>query len=245
MAVTTEFVQRRNVASYEVDTGGCLQLQSLCNWMQEAAYLHADELGLGYKNFSARGQAWVLSRLRLDVTKLPEWGETVVLKSFPSGFDRLFFYRDFSLISGSGELYVQASTSWFLLDISARCRAPASLWQDSDVPHSSSLFSRRPERIRAHPEEGPHARLVLVLPGDLDLNGHVNHVRYLDWILNSYSIEFLRDHRPKHVEVNYLTEAVCGDALKVSTHIQQRSFLHGVHRGSDLLLKAMIEWQGR
>ena len=52
---------------------------------------------------------------------------------------------------------------------------------------------------------------------DLDINMHVNNARYLNWITDSYPMEFLRRNYPVEIEVNYLSETTPGDEYYVST----------------------------
>jgi acyl-ACP thioesterase len=90
-----EWKTQQVICSYDVDPQLQVRLPVLCRFMQEAAYHHAEHLDLGHSHLSARRLAWVLARQRIVVEQLPQWGDTVRLRTWPSGRDRLFFYRDF------------------------------------------------------------------------------------------------------------------------------------------------------
>src|SRR5712691_7393571 len=50
------------VHSYEVDFKQSATLECLCRYFQEAAWNHAEELGVGYQRLQAENKIWVLSR---------------------------------------------------------------------------------------------------------------------------------------------------------------------------------------
>ena len=50
---------------------------------------------------------------------------------------------------------------------------------------------------------------------DLDLNGHMNNCRYLDWAADLMPSQFHRDNELKEFTLGYLSEAREGDALRI------------------------------
>ena len=95
-----EWQTEHTICSYDVDPHQTARLPALCRFMQEAAYLHAGHLGLGHSFLLAKGLAWVLARQRIQINRLPTWGKSVRIRTWPSGRDRLFFYRDFEMVDG-------------------------------------------------------------------------------------------------------------------------------------------------
>ena len=69
--------------NYEVDVShvdfrGRLKLSSLFQYFQDIAGLHAENLGMGMKVLQEdQGVLWVLERIRVDIIKLPLWGEEI------------------------------------------------------------------------------------------------------------------------------------------------------------------------
>ena len=63
--------------AYEVDAGGAASPLTLCNWLQEAAGNHANALGWSVDALAPKGLTWVLSRLHLEIGRLPAWKEVV------------------------------------------------------------------------------------------------------------------------------------------------------------------------
>jgi acyl-ACP thioesterase len=51
---------------------------------------------------------------------------------------------------------------------------------------------------------------------DLDVNGHMNNTRYLDWVCDLLPSAFHRDHPLKAATICYMTEALEGQQLQLS-----------------------------
>ena len=106
------------IRSYEADIHGKASLPAICNLMQESAWKHAHAMELGFEHLMDRNQAWVLSRLMLEINDLPEWREEIHLATWARGIHRLFALRDF-LITGR-ETYIRATSSWLVIDLETR-----------------------------------------------------------------------------------------------------------------------------
>ena len=79
--------------------------------------------------------------------------------------------------------------------------------------------------------------------GELDLNGHVNNVRYIEWILNHLPRDFHGTHRLMELEINFLGEALYGQTVFVcSTEIEPLYFAHAVKVGDMELVRARTAW---
>ncbi len=235
------------IHSYEVDVSGRATMPALCRFMQESAWNHAEHLEFGYSHLANQGLIWILSRQVVEVTEYPRWGETVTVQTWPSGKERVFCYRDFRILSGSQKVLATAATTWFAIDLKSRRPQPAHRFFDYDVPADcETVFRERPAKVTL---ENPleTSENFLSRFHDLDVNGHVNNVRYLEWLLDSMSAEFLSSRRLVRLEINYLGEAVCGDL--VSAGLRQNGpseFRHVLRRDEDgrELCRARTVWRG-
>lgn len=55
------------IRSYDVDFSRHATSSSLCRHFLEAAWNHAEALGVGFDRLAAEGKFWVLSRLRMEL----------------------------------------------------------------------------------------------------------------------------------------------------------------------------------
>ena len=56
-------------------------------------------------------------------------------------------------------------------------------------------------------------RTIDVNYNDIDINGHVNSVKYIEHVLDLWDIAWYREHRLKRFEIAYVAEAHQGDKL--------------------------------
>lgn len=209
------------VLSYEIDFRKRMRLSAILNLFQELANQNAERLGFGFDKLMELRCFWVLSRLRLEVERLPRWTEKVVVKTWPGGVEGLFARRDWLVEKTDGEVLVRATSAWLLVDLDKRRplrieqRLPGFTFADEpsaldhDLPKLSS------------PAEAEAVWQHRVRYADLDQNRHVNNVRYVDWMMNAFALHEHEQHAPRSFEINILAEAQEGDDIQVLRKEQQ------------------------
>jgi acyl-ACP thioesterase len=66
------------------------------------------------------------------------------------------------------------------------------------------------------------ARLVRTIGtyyNDVDINGHINSVKYIEHVLDLWDLDWYREHQVKRFEIAYVAEAHAGD--KLSFYMEQ------------------------
>ncbi len=216
------------IRQFEVNTDGFALLSTLANAMQESAGAHADSLGWSMQALLDQNMGWILNRFTLDIKRYPKAGEMVHIETWPSGADRLFAYRDFELFDDNKDLVLTARTAWLILDIARRRPIPT----PPDVVEIGAQ-SQRSARIKIEgklprPEGDPVSTLRFpVRRADLDINQHVNNVRFMEWVLETL-YEGCEAPKPGYFDIQFKAEGLYGDVA-----VSQR-FTHGngesVHR---------------
>lgn len=200
------------VRSYEADPGGKASIQSLCNYLQEAASNHAAGLGVSIEHLSEENLIWMLARLRVEVDAYPGWRDEVTVETWPSGSDRLYATRDF-LLHGPDGVFARGTSAWLLVDAGRRrpVRLPE-LFSRIDTPDRERALEDLPDKL-PDPPESAETVPVRVRFSDQDLIGHVNNVLYVDWSVESVPI--LETHAVRAIEIQFRAEARYGDEVTV------------------------------
>jgi acyl-ACP thioesterase len=60
---------------------------------------------------------------------------------------------------------------------------------------------------------------------DVDINGHINSVKYIEHVLDLWPLEWYRDHHIRRFEIAYVAEAHAGDRL--SFYMEQEPLVEG------------------
>ena len=225
------------VRTYECDAEGLATMPSICNYLQEAASIHAGELGFSKSDFDHSGEniSWVLTRLIVNMEAYPKWGEEVMVETFPRGGRKIAAWRDFEIKDAGGTVLGVASSEWMIIDLSARKAVAVpqtvlSCIDDSAVP----VLGANPFSKLRFPNECPTpAFSSRAQKSHIDLNGHVNNVRYIEWML-----EPCKSPRPKMMEIVFRGEAFAGDEVNVSVIAEGDSLLHRVfsREGKDFII---------
>lgn len=233
------------IHSYEVDVKGNATLPILCQFMQESAWKHAENMRVGFAHLLNKNLIWVLSRQLIKMQSFPKLGETIQIHTCPKGKDRLFYYRDFRILDEKENAIGGAATVWFAIDVTTRKpQKPDSYFQ---FPlHKDRVFSDKLNRLKGSLQSIDGTTSIRVNYKDLDLHEHVNNVRYIEWMLDSFTLEFQKTHRLREVEINYLAEALYNDILVVNYEKKEDlNYFHNVARNQDKkeLCKARTLWQ--
>jgi len=205
---------RLRVDSRDVDLFQRARPAAICAMMQESAWRHAESLGFGYSHLARDGLFWVLSRIVVEWQGQPGWGDELDLDTWPAGHKGAFALRDFRF-SGENGVLINATTAWLV--VQRNNRRPVRPRDVLPLPPDCGgvrALDEVPPRIPDVDESGD-TRRVAASWSDIDLNGHVNNTRYVDWMLDGFDEDFHRRHLPRRMEVNFLAEMHLGEFLEL------------------------------
>jgi acyl-ACP thioesterase len=200
-----------------VDRSDRLTIFSTFDLFQEAAISHAADLGVGRDDLARTKQLWVLSRISVLMERRPQYGETVTVRSWPLGADRLFAVRDYDIRDGRDRPVIRGRSGWLVLDLEKR--RPLRVHQVVEslppneglhaLPGGAGSLDTRPDLVKAG-----ERRAVF---SDIDYNGHVNNARYIQWIQDLIEPEILEKADKLRMDINYLGEVKYGEITELRT----------------------------
>ena len=242
------------IRGYEIGPDHRVPLQNLCGYMEEAASLHAAELGFAVEELAGRGLAWAVTRTWIEFEELPYLGgrvledeesSWVLVKTWPVAVERLQYRRDF-LITWRGRVLARAVTDWVVINLESR--------RAERIPEFiSALQPERAERVLEAgrlrlpgQENAPELITFVVRKADIDRNNHVNNARFTEWIAESTPETLAASRRIKSLQIMYRAEGLYGDTVVArGADDGQGGFLHGLYRLSDgqELVRARTVWE--
>ncbi len=211
------FQKEFTVSSYELNPHGKARLTAMANYFQEIAYHHANELGFGYDQMKDRRTLWMLSRMRIQMFTYPVWNDRVVVETWPSGIEKLFALRDFRVKDKAGNILGIATTYWLIvhLDTHRPIRPGAELDRFSIIDYGDPVFDSKLEKIDVPADIAPLDHHTVVY-SDLDIVGHVNNVKYMEWCIDTSISESSNERPISNFEINFLHEATLGDHVLIN-----------------------------
>ena len=244
-----QFEKEYQIHVYETGPDGKLSLYSLFNYLQDIASDHAIRLGFGRDDLMRDNRFWVLSRIYAEIAMLPVWEDSIIVKTWPNGTDRLYALRNFDVSFPDGRHIASATSSWLILDRTSRkVQRPdnilAKFYSDLHPDQSPVRYASKLEPSEGEVIESPLYRIKV---SDLDINLHTNNVKYLTWVSDSYNLEFVMKNVPWSVEINYLAESAFDEEVVIKTsndRIHGAIYNHSICRPGDNkeLSRIRIEW---
>ena len=192
--------------------------------MQDVAGTHSKLLGCGRDELVKKNMVWVLSRLELHLDRYPSAGEQVTVHTFPTPTRICFFPRYYIFTDARGSMIGKAGSLWLLLDLGTRRMLPPGDVgrlipdnKDLSVPMNLPATVGNLQGEEFVSEYRP-------VYTDLDVNGHVNNTRYVDWLCNALGIDLMKEFEPDHIIVNYNHEVLPGQVVHLRRILKNNEF---------------------
>lgn len=199
---------------FHVDFNGRLTMGVLGNHLLNCAGFHANDRGFGIATLNEDNYTWVLSRLAIELDEMPYQYENFSVQTWVENVYRLFTDRNFAIIDKDGKKIGYARSVWAMINLNTR--KPADLL----TLHGGSIVDyvcdepcpiEKPSRIKVSSREP--AAILEAKYSDIDINGHVNSIRYIEHILDLFPIEMYKERRIRRFEMAYVAESYYGDEL--------------------------------
>lgn len=196
----------------------------------DVATAHANSLGIGNPDMVSIRAGWVLSRLSIEMKRWPGVNETYSLSTWIESFNRHFSERAFCLRDERGEVLGYARTVWMVMGVDSHenvglshLSLPEEMLSGEKVP---ILKQKRHQLILpAHtPAESLTSNAILASRPpvaytfkycDLDSYRHVNTVRYVELLLNQFTLEEFDATSVARLELSFLHEAKYGMKIEI------------------------------
>lgn len=203
------------VSPQSVDFRYKITLPALTDLLLSAAQYNADENGFGMRTLQQENNSWVLLRFALEMDYFPEQYDELSIETWIHDIGRVSTTRNFRIRNNNNEVIGYAISNWAMIDMQTR--------RAKDLMTLSNIHSFISEENV--PIEKP-ARLdtVTTEPFDtfkaryshIDINQHVNTMRYIEWICNYFDpIHFASTHL-KRFEINFMNEIIFGETIRLS-----------------------------
>ena len=214
----------------EVDARSQLTIPALNGLLQEMAWRHSVVANVSVHDLIAQHNiSWVLSRLKIWIDRLPNYDETVTVKTYVQEIDKYFYHRDFKVIDASGTEIIRANSVWGLMDIVKRRITSVPDWMRAITPtYTEEKFVQKvsgkiPPVTDAHIEKRFDIRWH-----DIDSNQHTNNTKYMEWLMESVPVELLNNGKIQSIDIIFKNESVLGDKIITQSQAIENGFIHRI-----------------
>lgn len=195
-----------------------LFLGHLGNRLLNAADFHANERGFGIAYLNSVNRSWVLSRLAIELEEMPKAYAHFHVYTWIESAMRYFTNRNFKMVDiDSGKVYGYGRSIWAMID--TQTRQPANILEMQGgvladyVVKDMECPIDKGSRVRMDDKAERFGQSVASY-SDIDPNGHVNSVKYIEHVLDLFPVEWHTSHQLRRFEIAYVAEGHAGDALR-------------------------------
>ena len=229
-----------------LDRFGRLKPSALLFYIQEVSGHHSRLLGADYDSLALRNLFWAVTRHRVQISRLPQAGETITLETWPMPTTKVAYPRSIVAYDSEGKELFRAISLWVLMDLESRSMVlpgKSGVIVDGTLTGSELDLPRAliPKDMTAHSNR-------TVTFSCLDRNGHMNNTRYLDWVEDLLPSAFHSSHDPKEFLVSYHSEALEGQEVTLDWKLTPEGCLQvdahrektGVSDGQERVFSAQV-----
>ena len=199
--------------------------------LEETAADHCHLINHNLFDLVKKNVGWVLVSGVLQIDRYPNYKEKITIRTWLSNYSSIKGYRENIIYDENHHIIGRAKGLWVFFDIENR--KPISIF--NDIKEKWSFFEEESINKNIKKKIEPinfaeHIKQFRVNRFDIDMNKHVNNIRYLQWVIESIP-ENIVDHYFLHeIDGRFIAEAQYGDTILSFTNkdVAENSFQHTI-----------------
>jgi medium-chain acyl-[acyl-carrier-protein] hydrolase len=225
------FEKNYTVHYYETGPHQQLRISNLMNYFEEVALMQSEERKVGLDYYWQNGVIWMLHKWNISIHKSPVFGQNIRIRTLPVSIAGFMGFRQFWVYGEHGEILVSAESAWIF--VNTQSKRPMRVTEDMKrayghlgQPESKLDMPEVPSLQRAD-----FTKEFNVRQADIDINEHVNNVRYVDWALEALPPKLLRNHQLENIQIVFKKETTYGQRISSQVEVlQEAGVICFVHR---------------
>ena len=172
----------------DFDCKGRMKPSAVLDYFQEVAGAHAEMLGVGYEALLKNDILWVITKVKYQVVGKVEMHKGIRVHTWPQKPSRITFLRDYLIEDEDGNPAIIGTSEWVGMNCKTRKLAQMSDVYELDSFCEDKSFEEKLVKVKDF-AEAQSEKTVIPEYCDLDINDHVNNIKYADYVMNSVDVE--------------------------------------------------------
>ena len=243
MKASNKIERKFVLRNYETDFKQKLKPSAVLGYFQETAGDHSEEMGLGFDKLGREGRFWVLSKIYVEVDKLPSYRDEITVSTWPHLPNKAIYERSFSVTDAAGGSLLRAFSRWCILDAKNGRIVPCSGIEQPEIDfigeRAADFNDWRVDSVR---QKSFPAFSLRIANSEYDLNNHVNNIKYADYIFNCFTVAELKAHKLKAFQIHYVKQSHENDVLDFYREEVGRGefVVEGIKNGEEQVIAARV-----
>ncbi|AMH88352.1 MAG: acyl-[acyl-carrier-protein] thioesterase [Streptococcus mitis] len=224
------------------DMNGHIKLPDVILLSLQVSGMQSIELGVSDKAIlEDYNLVWIITDYDIEVVRLPRFAEEITIETEALSYNRLFCYRRFTIYDETGQELIHMMATFVLMDRDSR--KVHAVEPEIVAPYQSDFDKKLIRGPKYELLEEPVSKDYHVRFYDLDMNGHVNNSKYLDWIFEVMGADFLTQYIPKKINLKYVKEVRPGGVITSAVEGTGLESKHEITSDGATNAQAIITWQ--
>ncbi|RTY95079.1 acyl-[acyl-carrier-protein] thioesterase [Flavobacterium sp. GT3R68] len=221
---------------------GYLKYSDMCNILQLTAAAHSEVGGISFMDMQEFDQAWVLSRMRIEISALPKWKDVVTVKTWINSLENSRSVRALEIYV-NGVKIAGSETFWVVFNTEQRRPQALALPYDHFEIYPEKLATGKTfSKINLNDEREMVFERNIVL-SDLDIVNHVNNVKYLEWCLDLIDAEAILEQKITSFEMNFLKELSLKDHVIIHESVGETATIFNITKDDKTIFALQLNWK--
>ena len=206
---------------------GFLKYTDLCNLLQLTAAAHSEIGGISFSDMQEFNQAWVLSRMRVEISELPKWKDIVNVKTWINTLENSRSVRALEMYV-NGNKIVGSETFWAVFNTEIRRPEALALpFEHFELYPENKATDKTFSKINLNNDTEMVFEKTVAL-SDLDIVNHVNNTKYLEWCLDLVDEKLILNQKIESFEMNFLKELSLKDKVIIHENITSDTMIFSI-----------------
>ncbi|KAK9080370.1 hypothetical protein SSX86_000128 [Deinandra increscens subsp. villosa] len=227
------FQQKFHIRSYEVGPDKKITAETLMSLLQETALNHLKTIGVWVDGLGLTREMcnkkliWVAAKQEVVVDRYPIWGDVIQINTWKGAYGKIGMCSNWAFYDDkTGDILLRASSILVMMNEETRrlSKFPDEVRGELNrhftyttpptVKEETRKWSTRDRSTEDHIRTG-----LTPTWSDLDMNQHVNNMKYAGWIIESVPRSIVKNYELASMTLEYSRECRMGDVLQSRTYV--------------------------
>ena len=208
------FKEKFKMGLKDIDKNNLLKNRAILEYLENIGSFHSDVAGYGAEYTGKTGIAWVLLGWKLKVLKRPQYGQELEIHTWAKLGSKVATFRDFEIYDNNQNLCAIATSKWTMVDIG---KGKITKIDDEVINaykvESKNVFQKLELEKLKIPSNFDYKTEYTVKRKDIDINGHMHNLYYLDLAYEALPEEIYEKRPFDNVNIQYKKEIKLGEKV--------------------------------
>ena len=244
------FEKQFELRYFEMNKYGVASPTTILTLLEETASEHCYQINHSLYDLINQNIGWVLLSGAMKIDRYPKYKEKITIKTWLSGYTFTKGIRENIIYDEQNNVIGRAKGLWGFFDVERR--KPIKIFDNIKekwpVCNEECINHDINKKIRAI-DTASNTKEFYVNRYDIDMNQHVNNIRYLQWVMESIPEEIIDNFYLHFIDGRFISEAQYRDTILSYTgkDVSYNSFAHTlkVKSNNQICATAKTLWKER